>query len=174
MADPSNTGRPNGITDRKYHFWIHYAFHSRYRYRRKLVLHSFFVADTDTAVLCSFERGRIADKNCFEHNFYFIADTDTEKYYFWIISAMNSDKRYSGKQKAHKLKKNPQDFLFFTVEKTDRKEQFCRDTGRVSQGRPAVQGGVRNSKWFLLTFLLPNYHARRKSVSQVLFRRGMI
>ena len=37
-----------------------------------------FVADADTAVLCSFD---IADQNYFGNNFYFIADTDTEKYY---------------------------------------------------------------------------------------------
>ena len=36
---------------------------------------------------------RVADRNWFGHNFDFIADTDTEKYYFWIISAMNLDKR---------------------------------------------------------------------------------
>ena len=54
-----------------------------------------FLADTETAVLCSLEGGggRIADQNCFGHNFNFIADTDTEKYYFRIISAMISDKR---------------------------------------------------------------------------------
>ena len=45
------------------------------------------------AVLCSFEGGRIADRNCFGIIFYFITDTDAEKYYFRIISAMNSDKR---------------------------------------------------------------------------------
>ena len=38
----------------------------------------------------------MADKNDFGHNFDFIADTDTEKYCFRIISAMNSDKRYKG------------------------------------------------------------------------------
>ena len=54
------------------------------------------VADAETAVLCSLEgEGRIADQNCFGYNFYFIADTDTEKYYFGIISAMISDKRYA-------------------------------------------------------------------------------
>ena len=38
--------------------------------------------------------GRIADQNCFGHNFYFIADTDTQrKDYFRIISAMILDKR---------------------------------------------------------------------------------
>ena len=42
-----------------------------------------------------FGGGRIADENYFGHNFYFIADTDTEKYYFRIISAVNSDKRYT-------------------------------------------------------------------------------
>ena len=52
------------------------------------------VADTETAVLCSLEGGGIADQNCFGHNFYFIADTDTEIYYFRIISAMISDRRY--------------------------------------------------------------------------------
>ena len=53
-----------------------------------------FVADTGTGVLCSFEGGRIADQSCFGHNFDFIADTDIEKYYVRIISAMNSDTRY--------------------------------------------------------------------------------
>ena len=38
----------------------------------------------------------IADRNCFGIIFYFVTDTDTEKYYFRIISAMNSDKRYRG------------------------------------------------------------------------------
>ena len=38
-------------------------------------------------------RGGIADQTCFGHNFEFIADTDTEKYYCRIISAMNADKR---------------------------------------------------------------------------------
>ena len=42
----------------------------------------FFVADADRAVLCIFEGGRTADKNWFRNNFDFIADTDTEKYYF--------------------------------------------------------------------------------------------
>ena len=39
----------------KIYFRINYAFHSRYRYRRKFFWNSFSVADTDTAVLCSFE-----------------------------------------------------------------------------------------------------------------------
>ena len=39
---------------------------------------------------------RVADRNIFGIIFYFIADTDAEKYYFRIISAMNSDKWYSG------------------------------------------------------------------------------
>ena len=43
------------------------------------LLESIFVADADTAVLCSFD---IADKDYFGHNFDFVADTDTEKYYF--------------------------------------------------------------------------------------------
>ena len=68
-----------------------------------------FIADTDTDQnvfelifrsryrdSCSLQPrrgGRIADRNGFGHNFYFIADTDTENYYFRIISAMISDKR---------------------------------------------------------------------------------
>ena len=80
----------------KNYFRINYAFPSRYRYRRKTFRNSFFVADADTALLCSFEGGRIADRICFRFLFYFIADADTEKYYFRIISAMNSDKRYGG------------------------------------------------------------------------------
>ena len=45
---------------------------------------------------CSFQFWgvRIAGRNYFGIIFYFITDTDTEKYYFRIISAMNSDKRY--------------------------------------------------------------------------------
>ena len=41
--------------------------------------------------------GRTADKihkSYFRHNFDFMADTDTEKYYFRIIPAMNSDRPY--------------------------------------------------------------------------------
>ena len=37
----------------------------------------------------------MADENYFGHklhNLYFVADTDTEKYYFRIISAMDLDK----------------------------------------------------------------------------------
>ena len=67
------------------------------------------MADTDTDEYCSgisfslqiqtqlffaVLRGRIADRNCFGIIFYFIANTDAEKYYFRIISAMNSDKQY--------------------------------------------------------------------------------
>ena len=67
-----------------------------------------FIADTDTDEnylefifgsryrdSCSLQPGGggIADQNCFGHTFYFIADTDAEKYYFRIISAMISDKR---------------------------------------------------------------------------------
>ena len=37
---------------------------------------------------------------------------------------------------------------FPVVEKrTDRKAQFCRDTGRVSQGHPVVRGSFRNFIW---------------------------
>ena len=81
-------------TEKKY-FRINYAFRSRcrYRYKQKLFWNEFLVADTETAVLCSLDGGRIADRNCFGHNSYFIADTDTEKYYFRITSAMISDKR---------------------------------------------------------------------------------
>ena len=71
------TGRPNGITDREKIFRINFAFRNRYRYKQRLFWNSFFVADTDTVVLCSFDT---ADQNCFGHNVYFIADTDTEKY----------------------------------------------------------------------------------------------
>ena len=41
----------------------------------------------------SLEGPRIADRNYFGINFHFIADTDTEKYTFRIISARTSDKR---------------------------------------------------------------------------------
>ena len=57
---------------------INYAFHSRYRYRRKLFWNLFFVADTDTVVLCSLEGPRIGDRNYFGIIFYFVADTDAE------------------------------------------------------------------------------------------------
>ena len=66
----------------KNYFRINYVFHCRYRYRRELFWNSFLAADRKTAVLCSLEGGGIADQNCFGHNFYFIADADTEKYYF--------------------------------------------------------------------------------------------
>ena len=68
-----------------------------------------FVADTDTdekhfginfslqirtqLFFAASRSGRIADQNIVGHNFDFIADTDTGKYYFRIISAMNLDKR---------------------------------------------------------------------------------
>ena len=74
-----------------------------------------FIADTDTDENCSgissseqmqtqlfffqFLGGHIADKNDVGNNFDFIADTDTEKYYFRIISAMNSDKRYNDQKR---------------------------------------------------------------------------
>ena len=76
----------------KNYFRINYAFHSRYRYRRKLFEFIFGSRYRDS---CSLQPGGggTADQNCFGHNFYFIADTDTEKYYFRIISAMISDKR---------------------------------------------------------------------------------
>ena len=59
------------------------------------------VADADTAVLCSLEGAarRIADKYYFGQNLNFIADTDTEKSYFRMISAMNLDKQYYGGSK---------------------------------------------------------------------------
>ena len=44
----------------------------------KYIFELFFVADAGTA----FQRGRIADEKDFEKNFYFIADTDREKYNF--------------------------------------------------------------------------------------------
>ena len=78
----------------------------------------------------------------------------------------------SGKRKAHELKKNPRDtgrvslehpagqtgvyrpvsqgFPVICYRKTDTKGHFCRDTGRVSQGRPAIQGVFRNFMYFFL------------------------
>ena len=38
-------------------------------------------------------RGGIADNKHLGNYFDYIADTDTEKYSFWIISAMNLDKQ---------------------------------------------------------------------------------
>ena len=67
-----------------------------------------FVADTDTdenvfginfgsryrqLFFAASRGGCIAEPNRLGHNFYSIADTDTEKYYFRIISAMILDKR---------------------------------------------------------------------------------
>ena len=59
--------------------------------RRQLFWNSFFRSRCRDS--CSLG-DRIADKNDFGNAFYFIADTGTEKYYFRINSAMNSDKRY--------------------------------------------------------------------------------
>ena len=81
----------------------------------------------------------------------------------------------SGKKRAHKLKNNPWDagrvslehpagqtgvyrpvsqgFPVIYYRKTDRKGHVCRDTGRVSQGHPAVQGVFRNFMWFFLMCL---------------------
>ena len=50
-------GVENGIADREKYFRINYAFHSRYRYRRKFFRNLCFVAEADTAVRCSFEGG---------------------------------------------------------------------------------------------------------------------
>ena len=83
----------NGIADREKCFGIDYAFHSRHRYRQKLFWNSFLVADTDKAVLCSFEGGRMADKYYFGLNFDAIAEADAEKYYFRVISTMSLDKQ---------------------------------------------------------------------------------
>ena len=69
-----------------------------------------FIADTDTdenysginffrsrcrhsCFFLQFPGGHIANKNDVGNSFDFIADADTEKYYFRIISAMNPDKR---------------------------------------------------------------------------------
>ena len=43
------------LQTQKNYFRINYAFRSRYRYRQILFWNFFFVADADTAVLCSFE-----------------------------------------------------------------------------------------------------------------------
>ena len=45
-----------------------------------------------TQLFLAASRGPHSRSNCFGHCFYFIADTDAEKYYFRIISAVNSDK----------------------------------------------------------------------------------
>ena len=39
----------------KNYYRINYAVNSRYRYRQKIFLNEFLVADADTAVLCGFE-----------------------------------------------------------------------------------------------------------------------
>ena len=84
----------------------------------------------------------------------------------------------SGKKRAHKLKKNPRDtrrvylghpagqtavyrpvsqgipVIYFR--KKDREGHFCRDTGRVSQGHPAIQGASEILCGFsYVPFLLP-------------------
>ena len=81
----------------------------------------------------------------------------------------------SGKKKAHRIKKNPRDTgrvclghlggqtgLYRLVSqglpvayhrKTDTKGPFYRDTDRVSQGYPAVQGVFRNFMWFFIVCL---------------------
>ena len=41
-----------------------------------------------------------------------------------------------------------------TLEKRTEKAFFCRDTGRVSQGRPAIQAVFRKFMWFVLMCLL--------------------
>ena len=57
----------------------------------KNILKRYSIADADTAVLCCFEVATYQIINNFGHNFYFAADTDTdtEKYSFQIVSAMN-------------------------------------------------------------------------------------
>ena len=57
---------------------------------------TFFVADTDS---CFFQikGSRIGENHNFGHKFCLIAGTDTEKYYFRIISAMKLDKRKPGR-----------------------------------------------------------------------------
>ena len=60
----------------------------------KIILELIFRSRCRHSCSLQFWGGRIADRNCFGITFYVITDTDTEKYYFRIISAMNSDKRY--------------------------------------------------------------------------------
>ena len=86
------TVRPNGITDREKYCRINCAFHSRYRYRQKY-FELFFRSRCRHSCSLQFWGWRIADRNHFGITFYFIAETDTEKDYFRIISAMNPDKR---------------------------------------------------------------------------------
>ena len=93
--------------------------------------------------------GGIADRNCFAHNSYFIADTDTEKSFF--ISAMISDKRYS---LASSLVERGLFYLLIIFFKAPRVFLAVSNPTKITIDR--------------------FYHARRKSVSQVLFRRGMI
>ena len=82
---------------------------------------------------------------------------------------------FSGKKRAHKLKKNlwdtgrvslghpagqtgvyrpvSQGLPVICYRKTDRKGQFCRDTGRVSQGHSAIQEVFRKFMYFFLMCL---------------------
>ena len=72
------------------------------------------------------------------------------------------------KKGAHKLKRIPTGtpggtnrglpagvpgFPVICYRETDRKGPFCRDTGRVSQGHPAIQGIFTNFMWFFIMCL---------------------
>ena len=83
----------------KHYFRINSAFHSRYRYTQKFVSTSFFHSRCRHRCSLQFRRVRIADQTYFGHNVYFIADADTENYYFRSVSAMILDKGYSGEGK---------------------------------------------------------------------------
>ena len=58
---------------------------NRYRYIRKLFFSYFTVADADTAALCSLEGAALQIEIISELFFYFIADTDAEKYNFELF-----------------------------------------------------------------------------------------
>ena len=74
-------------TEKDFSFEFHFAFHSGYRCRRNYFGFNLIVTDSETAVLRSLESGQHS-RTYFGHDFNLIADADTEKYSFRIISAM--------------------------------------------------------------------------------------
>ena len=72
------------------YFQINHAFHSPDTDADKKPFGNIFRSRYRHSCSLQFWGGRIADENYFGHNFIdFIADTDADKYYVWIISAIN-------------------------------------------------------------------------------------
>ena len=80
------------FSDLPFSFSPNYALHSRYRHRR-ITLELVFHNRRRHSCSLQLKGGQIADINYFGNDFDLIADTDTEKYEYRIISAMNLDKR---------------------------------------------------------------------------------